>query len=82
MVIATAYPEIIDRNSPWPDDPRPIIFLLDATSGTERQLLTDWISTHRPEGAEAEVIQLSLGDDRKPREVTPLLNVLAQDVGI
>lgn len=80
--MATAYPEIIDRNSPWPDDQRPIIFLLDATSGTERQLLTDWISAHKPEGAEAQIIQLSLGDDRKPLEVTPLLNALAQDVDI
>ena len=80
--MAKGYPEIIDRNSPWPDDPRPIIFLLDATSSIERQLLTDWISAHRPEGVEAIIVQLSLGDDRKPLEVTPLLNALSTETDI
>lgn len=80
--MATAYPAIIDQNSPWPDDPRAIIFLLDTTSGIERQLLTDWINTHKPPGAEAQIIQLSLGDDRKPLEVTPLLNALSEGVDI
>jgi glycerol-3-phosphate O-acyltransferase len=80
--MATAYPEIIKQTSPWPDDPRPIIFLLDTTSGIEGQLLTDWISAHKPAGAEAQIIQLSLGDDRKPLEVTPLLNALSEGADI
>ena len=69
--------DIVQRDSPWPDDDRPITFLLDAGSSLERQLLVDWIETHRPPGAEAKVVHLSLGDDRKPLEVTPLLNAIA-----
>ncbi|MEK9542562.1 MAG: 1-acyl-sn-glycerol-3-phosphate acyltransferase [Luminiphilus sp.] len=69
--------DIVQRDSPWPDDDRPITFLLDASSGLERQLLVDWIEAHRPPGAEAKVVHLSLGDDRKPLEVTPLLNAIA-----
>jgi len=69
--------DIVQRDSPWPDDDRPITFLLDASSSLERQLLVDWIETHRPPGAEAKVVHLSLGDDRKPLEVTPLLNAIA-----
>lgn len=69
--------DIVQRGSPWPDDDRPITFLLDASSGLERQLLVDWIEAHRPPGAEAKVVHLSLGDDRKPLEVTPLLNAIA-----
>ena len=69
--------DIVQGDSPWPDDDRPITFLLDASSSLERQLLVDWIEAHRPPGAEAKVVHLSLGDDRKPLEVTPLLNAIA-----
>ena len=75
--MATHASDIVQRDSPWPDDDRPITFLLDASSGLERQLLVDWIEAHRPPGAEAKVVHLSLGDDRKPLEVTPLLNAIA-----
>ena len=75
--MANHAPDIVQRDSPWPDDDRPITFLLDASSSLERQLLVDWIEAHRPPGAEAKVVHLSLGDDRKPLEVTPLLNAIA-----
>ena len=75
--MANHAPDIVQRDSPWPDDDRPITFLLDASSSLERQLLVDWIEAHRPPGAEAKVVHLSLGDDRKPLEVTPLLNSIA-----
>ena len=75
--MANHAPDIVQRDSPWPDDDRPITFLLDAASSLERQLLVDWIEAHRPPGAEAKVVHLSLGDDRKPLEVTPLLNAIA-----
>ena len=75
--MANHAPDIAQRDSPWPDDDRPITFLLDANSSLERQLLVDWIEAHRPPGAEAKVVHLSLGDDRKPLEVTPLLNAIA-----
>ena len=75
--MANHAPDIVQRDSPWPDDDRPITFLLDANSSLERQLLVDWIEAHRPPGAEAKVVHLSLGDDRKPLEVTPLLNAIA-----
>ncbi len=33
----------------WPDEPGPYVFLLDASSGLERDLLEHWIAEHRPD---------------------------------
>ena len=68
--------ELIQRETPWPEDGRPIVFLLDAANSLERELLLEWIDQHRPEGREADIVHISLGDDRKPLEITPLSNAL------
>lgn len=75
--MAKSYSEIVHQASPWPEDSRPIIFLIDAASGLERQLLLDWIEAHRPLEAQASIVHLSLGDDRKPLEVGPLHDAIS-----
>ncbi len=80
--MSSRYRDIVLRNSPWPEGSTSIIFLLDASNGVERQLLLDWIEAHRPEGVDAQIVYVSLEDDRKPLEVAPLLSALTPHADI
>lgn len=75
------HPQLADKLAvnPWPDSDRPIIFLLDAPTRIEHDMLASWIEQHRPEDTDATIVWLPLGDDRKPIVAQPLANALKQN---
>ncbi|MFT5441852.1 MAG: glycerol-3-phosphate O-acyltransferase [Myxococcota bacterium] len=56
-------------DSPWPDHgTSAVVFLLDAASTLEEEILHDWIERTRPEGvAQAEIETIRIPSTRRPR---------------
>ena len=69
---------LVDKlaQSPWPETPGTVVFLLDLTTRLERRLLDQWIEQHAPQDREYSVVLLPLGDDRKPLAVHSLVSKL------
>lgn len=65
--------------SPWPGGERPVIFLIDASNGVERDLLDRWIERHRGDRQPPRVVEIDLSDDRKPLVSHPLAMALAEN---
>ncbi len=68
------YPQLADKmaESPWPPGSGPTLFLLDASSNVEQQLLEAWIDQHQPAGRQCARLILLLRDDRDPIVQQPL----------
>jgi len=65
--------------SPWPNTTGPVVFLLDTTTHLEKRLLSHWITEHAPSAADYCIVSLSLGDDRKPLAIYPLVKQLQRN---
>ena len=64
-------------HSPWPESPGAVVFLLDASTRFEQQLLRQWVEQHALEDRDYRVVNVPLNDDRKPLQVYPLVQALA-----
>ncbi|MCH1610218.1 MAG: 1-acyl-sn-glycerol-3-phosphate acyltransferase [Luminiphilus sp.] len=62
--------------SPSPEGQQPVIFLLDADRGFDRNLLTRWINAHPDPDREHVIVCLDLRDDRNPLAVEELIDAL------
>ncbi len=64
--------------SPWPEDIKEVIFILDANNSFERTTLESWIDRHNPIATLPRRVPLLLSDDRLPLNVNRLTTVLRE----
>ncbi|MBA6413440.1 glycerol-3-phosphate 1-O-acyltransferase [Parahaliea sp. F7430] len=70
----------LNSSSPWPKDPQgQVVFIFDARSKVELELLRQWVSDHASTSGESIQVEMTLADDRKTINAQQLLEHLDMD---